>query len=181
MVWVTLRTTLWVKWFPGVFLLLWKSPFLLKDIRALLPSLLKHWQESRYWKCHSISFKKFNYIYSTSLNWILKKYPDLTVFLTATAPVRLQRHICRPISGSSMPGNKWLPALVAAPQAFLLPSHVSRMLICSYSFIGHAGNAGDTSPSMSRVPSWNVFQGVIFSFLPLSLSARGQGSSSTLK
>lgn len=41
-------------------------------------------------------------------------------------------------SGSSMPENKCLPALVAAPQAFnrvVLPSHVSRMLICSYGFI----------------------------------------------
>lgn len=87
----------------------------------------------------------------------------------------LHRNMRRPNAGSrNMPGNKCLPALVAAPQAFAcvqLPSHVSRMLICSYGFIWHAGNAGDTSLSMSRVPSWNVFLSVIFSFLPLSLGA----------
>lgn len=92
----------------------------------------------------------------------------------------LHRNMCRPNAGSrNMPGNKCLPALVAAPRAFAcvqLPSHVSRMLICSYGFIWHVGNAEDTSLSMSRVPSWNVFLSVIFSFLPLYLGQDFSGA-----
>lgn len=137
------------------------------------PLFLASWP---FLKNQSISFTKFKSKKHSSIVYSshgLKRH-SLSVIFKTTASERHQRNIRRPCSGSSVLGNKCLPALVAAPQASArvpLPSRVSRMLIRSYGFVGHAGNAGDTGPSMSRVPSWNVFLGVIFSFLPVSLSA----------
>lgn len=89
----------------------------------------------------SISFREKSNIVDILPSWALqvdltnKVYHNLLLLSLPQVSVRLRR---KPITGSSMPGNKCLPAPVAAPQAFAcvpLPSHVSRMLIRSYGFI----------------------------------------------